>query len=64
MLTLEEAKEGTSPFTIPCYGAPIFMEEDEDFMYYKVTIPKVLVQDACKSKCDSGCGDSCGQPEE
>ena len=68
MLTFEEAKENTQPFTIPCYGAPEFMEEDEDFMYYKVSIPKVLISAACESGCGGG-GSDCGpcgddQPEE
>lgn len=58
MLTVEEAKEKTQAVAIPCYGAPIFMDEDDDFLYYKVTIPKVLLSQ-CGGGCDSGCGDSC-----
>ena len=63
MITLEEAKEKTQAVAIPCYGAPIFMEEDEDFLYYKVTIPKVLLEQ-CGGGCASGCGDGCETEEE
>jgi len=57
MLTVEEAKEKTQAVAIPCYGAPIFMEEDEDFLYYKVAIPKILLEQ-CGGGC-GGCGDGC-----
>jgi hypothetical protein len=65
MLTFEEARKETQPFTIPCYGAPEFMEEDEDFLFYKVAVPKVLIAAACESGCGGGnCGPCGGESEE
>lgn len=58
-LTFEEIKKDLQAFSIPCYGMPEFISEDENFIYYKVAIPKILVN--CSGSCDGGscCGSSC-----
>jgi len=66
MLTIEEAKEKTQAVAVPCYGAPEFVGEDEDFIYYKITIPKILLEcgGGCGEGCSEGCGTSCEMEEE
>lgn len=64
MLTLEEAKAKTVNIGIPCYGEPVLLKEDEDFLYYQILVPKVVVSAAmCGPEC-GGCGTSCETEEE
>ena len=63
MLTYDEAKEKTQAVAIPCYGEPQFVGEDEDFLYYQVMIPKVMIETACGGGC-GGCGSDCETEEE
>ena len=63
MLTFEEAKEKTMNFSVPCYEEPVLIEEDQDFIYYRIKIPKILIKAACEKTDVSGCvdnGSCCG----
>jgi hypothetical protein len=62
MLSYEEAKENTQHVAVPSYGEPEIMGEDEDFLFLKVSVPKILI--TCASGGCGGCGSECNTEEE
>jgi hypothetical protein len=61
MLTFDEAKENTQTIAMPSYGEPEMVGEDEDFLFYKISIPKILI--TCAAGGCGGCGSGCDAEE-